>query len=382
MAAVTVAPLVRPGSPTPSPKSVGDWQDSASERNDSSSSQLSLEEGTPGPSVLSVSGVSVPPAREQDGFKPQLPPPAIPHPQSWLHEPSGLRLLPLHLADRDSAVDMYCALQCNGAIFKALGLQGEQLRKYAEFMVDIGRAEPWNVCAIDDNGKVLGMVIFIRRADAEDASALPPLALDHWRIFIELERTFKEKSRGSVDTSGCLCCVFLGMLPEHQGKGLYGALNLWQADAAAAMGFNNYWSWTLNPNVLKAIGKGDGGLAVVVRFTPIFFKLPPWLMNNTVIPALETFGLVPRGLRAFWVPLRELGIERLSQGACAGINPMVSANYLVTTEVKQKAAAVKAASLRKARRRVIRWGIAMAALLVSLMVALGYGRSMLRLTAQ
>eukprot|EP00756_Hemistasia_phaeocysticola_P013342 Hpha_TRINITY_DN15271_c4_g4::TRINITY_DN15271_c4_g4_i2::g.67418::m.67418 len=261
---------------------------------------------------------------------------------------------------------MYLELQTNGLLFKRMKLEGEELRKYAEFHVRIGQAEPWNMCAVDENGKVAGLCMFIRNCSSIDASSLTPTAKDHWRIFMELEKDFKR--RGGVDTSDHLCCTFLGMLPEFQGKGLFSELNLMQADTAAEHGYHRFWSWTLNPNVVKALGKGDGAISLAARLGKVFFTVPPWVSNQIIVPALSAAGLLPKGLRAFWVPLPSLGIPSVVK-AGDGLNPLVSANILITTAIKNRKREIAGKAAAAARKKLIKIFISVLVLMVAIWAA-------------
>jgi len=279
------------------------------------------------------------------------------------HEKSGLWTMPLSEVSTEAAVDMYLALQSNGLIFKRMDLQGEELRQYAEFHVRIAQAEPWNMCAVDDEGNVAGMCNFIRSAAAIDSSSLPHVAQEHWRIFLELEATFRR--RGGVDTSDLLCCTFMGMLPQYQGLGLFGAMNTRQADVAAEHGYTSFWSWTLNPNVIKALGKGDGAIALASRLGNVFFAVPPWVSNQLIIPALAAAGLLPKGLQAFWVPLASLGIP-LVEKAGGGLNPLVSANVLNSTAVQKRKKEVAGKAAAAARKKLIKLFMSLLALVMTL----------------
>eukprot|EP00756_Hemistasia_phaeocysticola_P013334 Hpha_TRINITY_DN15271_c4_g17::TRINITY_DN15271_c4_g17_i1::g.67412::m.67412 len=341
-------------SPSASPPSAYEWQKVRAPRDD-----VSSDEGTLGyQSSVSCASLGREGSRGSGLFKRAS--------KVTLHEKSGLWVMPLSEVDTEAATDMYLNLQSNGLIFKRMGLQGEELRAYARFHVQIGQAEPWNMCAVDDEGKVAGLCIFIRSVAAIDASSLPPKARDHWRIFVELENTFRR--RGGVDTSDHLCCTFLGMMPEHQGKGLFSVLNVMQADTAAEKGFTRFWSWTLNPNVIKAMGKGDGAISVASRLGKVFFMVPPWVSNQIIVPSLSAAGLLPKGLRAFWVPLPSLGIPAVEK-AGAGLNPLVSANILPSTAVKnaKKANAGKAAAV--ARAKLMKMLMSVVALLMALWAA-------------
>lgn len=281
------------------------------------------------------------------------------------HERSGLWILPLSEVDTTAATTMYLNLQTNGLLFNRMNLQDEELRQYAEFHIRCGQAEPWNMCAMDENGKVAGLCIFLRSAEAIEASHLNPLALDHWRIFIELERTFARRS--GIDTSDHMVCTFLGMMPEHQSKGLMGEMQQMMSDLAFEHGFRKFWSWTLNPNVLKAMGRGDGAISWATRLSKLLFTVPPWVSNEIIVRFFSVTGLIPKGLCAFWVPLPSLGIESVEK-AGAGLNPCVSANVLSTTAVKNQRRLMRKTTAGTASKRVMIF-MALFAVLVAVQAA-------------
>lgn len=283
-----------------------------------------------------------------------------------MHEKSGLWVLPLNEVSTEACTEMYLALQSNGLIFKRMGLHGEDLRKYAEFHVRIAQAEPWNMCAMDENGKVVGMCNFIRSVDAIEFSHLPPIAQEHWRIFPQLENAFR--SRGGCDTSGLLCCTFIGMMPEYQGKGLFGAMGTRQADCAAEHGYTEFWSWTLNPNLIKALGKGDGAISLASRLGEVFFMAPPWVTNNIIIGGLAALGLLPPSCRAYWVPLKSLGLPLVTK-AGAGLNPLVSATPLSSTAIQARKKKDLKKAAAAARQKLIKLFMSLLVLVMALWAA-------------
>eukprot|EP00662_Eupelagonemidae_sp_cell21_P020533 gene20533-60034_t len=121
----------------------------------------------------------------------------------------------------------YAAIQSRNPVICALGVGGAELDEYALFVMAHAARWAWNAAVVDGA-----------------RCSLPPAALAHWRLSLALRAEVRARP---------LCDPEEG---RYQGRGMAKLAMRWAQGAAAAAGYERWWSWSLNQNAVKAAGSG------------------------------------------------------------------------------------------------------------------------------
>jgi hypothetical protein len=203
---------------------------------------------------------------------------------------SGLTIVRLVDCKFEDAVSFYVKLQQSNPLFISLGLVGNQLQKYAEFVIKTGLKFPFNIVAIDKHsGRIEGACISVNVSEVDD-SDLSGGARAHWKILYLAHKAMEEHVQYNITMS----CVILGILPKYQGnKGLYMDLSTTHGDLCSEAGLDGFVAYTSNPNLLRAYqNMVSPGTKLPKVIAEKLLESNHSIVNNELLPRYRKAGIL------------------------------------------------------------------------------------------
>lgn len=209
----------------------------------------------------------------------------------WHLERSGLIIVRLTDCDFDDAVRFYVELQKSNPLFISLGIVGNHLQKYAEFVIKTGLKFPFNLVAINNNsGRIEGIFISVISSEVVDDSELSDGARMHWRILYLADNVIKDH----IKCNKHIVTAIVGWMPKHQGKGLFGDMVTIHGDLCSDDGIEFFTSYTANPNALQAYQNiATPGTKLPKAIAEKLLESHPSIVNNELVPKYRKAGIIP-----------------------------------------------------------------------------------------
>eukprot|EP00756_Hemistasia_phaeocysticola_P060854 Hpha_TRINITY_DN4374_c0_g1::TRINITY_DN4374_c0_g1_i1::g.50223::m.50223 len=215
---------------------------------------------------------------------------------------AGLVVLPLRDVGLAAAAETYRAIQ--GPRFAPMGINDEEVTVYSRYLTAHAAKCPASVAVVDSDGSVVGLSLFLAKSPSSEG--LFGAAKEHRDMVLSLGREVAKLAPGEH----LIESAFGGSVPQYQGKGLLPWMERVGGSAARLAGLGRCWSWTLNPLMLKAQGKGDSRIALLISMAELVLKLPAPAVNWAVLPLMGAAGVLPREYTTVVVPAKRYPIAQ------------------------------------------------------------------------
>eukprot|EP01062_Namystynia_karyoxenos_P028713 TRINITY_DN21713_c0_g1_i1.p1 TRINITY_DN21713_c0_g1~~TRINITY_DN21713_c0_g1_i1.p1 ORF type:complete len:284 (+),score=49.45 TRINITY_DN21713_c0_g1_i1:79-930(+) len=209
---------------------------------------------------------------------------------------SGMSIVHLSGVHTARAVELYLAVQ--GSRLASMGFTSEILAHYAEYLVENSKPGRCSIAVAGPGGQILGLLMYFDQPTPPSAD-LHPVAREHRETAIRLGRRATRLAPGESLPE----IVFHGVHPSYQGKGLTGWMEHVSGQLAQQAGYARFWSWTLNPVMMKAQGTVDPGMWAVCRMAETLLKCSAGAMNSAVLPTLLRIGAIPKSYQVHIAPI-------------------------------------------------------------------------------